>query len=414
MTTFTLISSLIGLCIFIFGIYRLSTIIHKNTLKGKDDELKTRLSSIDIFLLLLAIGLVILSFLTPFIFTRASVSNDFDFTSTGQIGDTIGGLMSPFINLSAVIVTGLAFYMQYKANKLQVKIFKKQLEETQNQFRTEQEKQERNSLKQRFESQFYEMLRLHKENVNEIEIDAKKRYINENANFDEEPEKYYEYVDYVISKRNAFVEMQKELEFMIAKLELSDTPELNFESFQTIYEIYFWGLLGYESIAEQFTDESSKKFEDMLYNIQQSQYSKDIFSFNTDIPFDIPAFKGHSNFLGHYYRHLFHTVKFVVNFNSEIIEEEEKTKYLRLLRAQLSNHEQALLFYNWLAQYGSAWENDTNNFLTKYKMIHNLWYRELPQKSFIQNKLKKLVEKYKTFERRDELFEMGDSIIENS
>ena len=47
-------------------------------------------------------------------------------------------------------------------------------------------------------------------------------------------------------------------------------------------------------------------------------------------------------------------------------------------------------------------------------MIHNLWYRELPQKSFIQNKLKKLVEKYKTFERRDELFEMGDSIIENS
>ncbi len=50
MTTFTLISSLIGLCILIFGIYRISTIIHKNTLKDKDDELKTSLSSIDIFL----------------------------------------------------------------------------------------------------------------------------------------------------------------------------------------------------------------------------------------------------------------------------------------------------------------------------------------------------------------------------
>lgn len=45
----------------------------------------------------------------------------FDFSNTGQVGDTIGGIMGPFVAIAAAILTFLAFWVQYKANELQRK-----------------------------------------------------------------------------------------------------------------------------------------------------------------------------------------------------------------------------------------------------------------------------------------------------
>ena len=67
------------------------------------------------FLIVIAFCFVIGSFLSPVILT-ADRFKDFFPQATGFAGDTIGGLMNPFIALAGVIVTGLAFYMQYKAN----------------------------------------------------------------------------------------------------------------------------------------------------------------------------------------------------------------------------------------------------------------------------------------------------------
>ena len=39
-----------------------------------------------------------------------------DFTQTGQIGDTIGGTMGPFVAIVAAILTFVAFWVQYQAN----------------------------------------------------------------------------------------------------------------------------------------------------------------------------------------------------------------------------------------------------------------------------------------------------------
>ncbi|AYM99897.1 hypothetical protein [Chryseobacterium sp. 3008163] len=67
-------------------------------------------------------GVIILfSFISPYIFTQFTSS--IDFTDTGQIGDTFGGIINPFIALSGIILTFLAFYMQIKANQIQVEQF---------------------------------------------------------------------------------------------------------------------------------------------------------------------------------------------------------------------------------------------------------------------------------------------------
>lgn len=68
----------------------------------------------------------------------------FNFNETGQIGDTIGGIMGPFVAIAAAILTFLAFWVQFKAN----------------------EQQRKDIALERFESNFFELLHFHQEITN--------------------------------------------------------------------------------------------------------------------------------------------------------------------------------------------------------------------------------------------------------
>lgn len=78
-----------------------------------------------LILLLVAFLLVVFAFFAPSFLTRYCS----EYENCGQIGDTIGGLMNPFISIAAVIVTGLAFYAQYEANqKIETQIKNEKIE----------------------------------------------------------------------------------------------------------------------------------------------------------------------------------------------------------------------------------------------------------------------------------------------
>ncbi|RYX87135.1 hypothetical protein EON73_01995 [bacterium] len=89
--------------------------------------------------------------------------------------------------------------------------------------------------------------------------------------------------------------------------------------------------------------------------------------------------------LGHYYRHLFQTVKYINEQN--ILKYKEKYEYIKTLRAQLSTPEQYLLFFNSISVIGRDWEFNNittkNTFktvnrllITKYNLIKNIpdWF----------------------------------------
>jgi hypothetical protein len=98
-------------------------------------------------------------------------------------------------------------------------------------------------------------------------------------------------------------------------------------------------------------------------------------------------------------------VKFVA-YSDAITDYKSKMKYLKILRAQLSNHEQILLFYNWLSTgYGGDWENEENKFFTEYKIIHNLWVGELFQHQYIVDAVNGLIDKYNSNPKETPLFE---------
>lgn len=305
------------------------------------------------------IGLLILCLL-PFLLTRNGLSC-FDYTATGQIGDTIGGIAGPIIALVAAILTFLAFWIQVQANKAQTSQF---------------DKQDIDTKIDRFENKFYELLRLHKENVNEISIDG--------------------YDQRKIEKRKAFVSMYREFRnaFFVTKIKYEEL--LKSQELKTLYSdedllrlayIFFYAGVGIHS--EKLTKAmAGNQFDEVLFTNVNKEFEgiqaihefsiKKYFLPELEIaglgksmtPKSYKPFVGHMNRFGHYYRHLFQTVKFVVNQDSKLINESQKLEYLRTLRAQLSDHEQVLLYYNAIVGFGEAWL--TNKYFTDYKMIHNL------------------------------------------
>lgn len=88
----------------------------------------------------------------PYIFTRKPLPifiDCLDFTNTGAIGDTIGGIMGPFVAIIAAGLTFMAFWVQYKANI-----------------------QQRHDIAiERFESNLFEMIHIQQEIINGLLIE---------------------------------------------------------------------------------------------------------------------------------------------------------------------------------------------------------------------------------------------------
>jgi hypothetical protein len=59
--------------------------------------------------------LLVFTFFAPILFTSFTI---IDFSNTGEIGDTIGGITAPFVNLVAAFLVYISFREQIKANKL--------------------------------------------------------------------------------------------------------------------------------------------------------------------------------------------------------------------------------------------------------------------------------------------------------
>ncbi|WP_421876340.1 hypothetical protein [Marinoscillum sp.] len=73
-----------------------------------------KIEKIDLIAVLIA--LVIL--LMPWVLTGRAIIQGLDFSNSGQIGDTIGGITAPFIGLISAFVVWKAFKAQIDANKL--------------------------------------------------------------------------------------------------------------------------------------------------------------------------------------------------------------------------------------------------------------------------------------------------------
>jgi hypothetical protein len=335
-----------------------------------------------------------------------------EFEKTGQIGDFIGGVVG-------TIISAAGFYFLYLTFNEQRKSFEKE----------------------RLESKFFDLIKLHRDNVVELSFDGTQLSEDDDSLFIEKRIYNGKSVFKVIF--NQFIICKNELNpFMRRKKmflpeyekELLENPiikkhKINITVLAKIdicYSIVFYGL-GSEGLLilrnnfskkykENFIDDilrflslkpanddnilkkwmivSNKntrgkrnKLVEGIYNWRKtknidkdSDFTETINNYHNRY---IKYYGGHQFRLGHYYRHLFQVIKYI---NKQLnIDFETKYEYVKILRAQLSTYEQAVLFLNSLSKMGSVWELNPEideklkgfnkkdfELITKYNLIKNV------------------------------------------
>lgn len=322
--------------------------------------------------------LTIFTLFAPLIFSiRPSLYDfpeNFDKIATGI------GVMSPFVAICAAILTYLAFRMQFLANK-------KMLDD---------------SARQQVERQFYEMLKIHKDNVDKLQWKIFESETENVVGLKHLNSNYGNTLTTGLTKEYTHIPRNGNavLSFFLNELILiylcvhelwkwknSDKHDI----FYAAYEIFFEGIQKSSKLGSS-EKELMRKIQDKIRDPGASGnfLDTDIYKKCGKIG-RCNVFSGHRDVLNSYYRHLYYTVKSVVD--TPIYDYGERLKYLKLLRAQMTSEEQVLLLFNWYAGYGTEWEckkeNIENHFFTEYKMIHNIEKTDV-ECVFSEDELKKL------------------------
>ena len=307
------------------------------------------------YLILLAAGFILFSFFAPAVFDEHSGIEH----------------MLPFVAIAAAILTFLAFLIQHQANV--------QLSN--------------DNKKQQLERQFYEMLKIHCDNVKNLHIES--LYTDPTTG---------NHSQKTATGHDFFRCLLEEFDLIYAKIYESEKNE---DIFNKAYRTFFFGI---DSAARELKKETAETFRSFVF-----QNTNTLFWQNHPklIPTRDSLFTGRMDQLVPYYRHLFLMVKTVVQFDDELFPYEDKRQFLRILRAQLSSAEQVLLYYNWKSGCGEKWEEDSsitngNHFFTDYRMIHNI----IPKDCWVfssDETLQSLLEKnpnYMKINDNDTLFEL--------
>lgn len=293
--------------------------------------------------------------------------------NAAQIGDLIGGIVGTIFAIGGTILIYATFSQQSE-----------------------------NFKRERFESRFFELIKVYRECVEEMNIGDK------------------------VLGRKCFVSMFREFSFLY--LLVKNVYEVNFskenkkiftekELCSIAYKIFFFGI-GYDSEKMYRSQLSSEELElfklirkellhtQLVYwketgenkseerkllimdtetfrlvsqNVTENFWEEMAANEDKGIKYYEPQyfpFDGHTSRLGHYYRTLFQIVRFVVQHEGTILKHDECLDYLKILRTQMSNAEQLLLYYNGVIGFGEKWLNDIKNknanYFIDYKMIHNV------------------------------------------
>lgn len=135
----------------------------------------------------------------------------------------------------------------------------------------------------------------------------------------------------------------------------------------------------YEALSEDITTADSDSIEIPLNGTSSDQNEKPKYEIDDELKESARGKKGrelllliydhffhlHQSDLGHYFRHLYHIVRFAERSS---LSDSEKIEFIKILRAQLTNYELLLLAYNGLHEYGSKFKP----LIEKYELLKSL------------------------------------------
>lgn len=344
-----------------------------------------------------------------------SIWENFDLVGTGkiswentsQISDFFGGVVGTLLSAMGFILIYLSFNSQTET----------QIDQK-NQF-----------LESQIENRFIELIKIHKETVKDLEYEGLEKLngqkvidfiVNQFEACFKEIEPFFKEINPNNLYKTEILSGIKEMAILrslnliqLAKIDIAysivffgtskdDLKSLNRLLKQQYNEILIDNVLSFIKLKSSKTenlekweiiqkkDLSSQQISTILNKYKQdrtvnktqfdSDY-QDAFEFLLNKSQTDKYYGGHQYKLGHYFRHLFLTVKYINE--QKIIDYKKKYNYVKMLRAQISTIEQYLIFYNSLSFMGRAWElehinstpsNDQKNswLFTKYNFVKNI------------------------------------------
>lgn len=264
-------------------------------------------------ILVLAIGFAAMNLI--FIAQAFRATDTVNPASAGQLGDFVGGYIGTFFALASVVLLTATLRNQRRSSQIL-----------------------------NFEAKYFELLRLHRDNVAELEVQN-------------------------VTGRKLFVVLIREFR---SALQVTKRVAENHSQVLTQRQIthitYYCLFFGTGPNSTRMLSRSLSSFEPAfitdlgreLGSTSAKQSAQD------EKKLAYVPFEGHQSRLGHYYRHLYQAIRYVDQQTISI----DKYQYVKTIRAQLSNHEQALLLLNSLTPIGQNWWSE--GYMLRYRMVQNI------------------------------------------
>ena len=200
--------------------------------------------------------------------------------------------------------------------------------------------------KQQFENKFFELLKIYRENVKEMEhkpsvgpkVHGRSVFVALKKQYGE----IYKKINQIVKEENCEIDKKDivNISFLIQFIGIGDTSY---------------------PILDKYLEKYKTSHKDLIDKINF------VFSFEARSGSKID---GHQSRLGHYYRHLYQTVTFIDK--TEYLSNDEKYFYVKTIRAQMSTFELAMFFINALSDFGQPWTIGDPSLIMKYKLIKNI------------------------------------------
>lgn len=406
------LSALLSIFLYLFFLF---TIVYLIIVKSSFKSKKSKFDRISLYLLILGGILILFSILSPaiifgFFDLKATQENSTEsiYAQTGPLGDTLGGVMNPFIAIAGVIITGLAFYAQYNANLA----FLEANEDLKKQFKVQQ-----------FESQLYKLLDYHRSNVIDMEFVERnkdfrgqkvfksiitdievlfaelKRFFDAFNSNEILTDEFKNQLEEIKKDRNEIeiLELARiNLAYYIVFIGLSATDTLTLmRTLKRFYDMTFltevlfyfrlkpsdptlmedWKLINKNILVKGFKTKYKDWTKEIKEEDHQSEHDQDLNSALYNLSTAFRYYGGHQFRLSHYFRNLFYIFKLISG--ADFLEQGQKKEYSKIIRSQLSTFELYLLFYNSVSKMGWNWEfNNLNKnefqLISRYKIIKNI------------------------------------------
>lgn len=259
-------------------------------------------------------------------------------TYSYNVVNTISGILTPLFSLLAVIAAFVTLYRQRKQNAIQ-----------------------------NFESHLFQMI--------DLQHKLEEKVVNKHGSFRDLYEQfcaiYAEVWNFVNKSRVIDERWVKEFSLKISNYIFYFGADQDFICDKTDERLIERYCLEEEKLKSLINELNNKLYEKYMYMAKEKCYK--LIQEKTDKLFCNQK----SEELGIYYRNLFNAIRYI---DWECPDEDKKEYYAKLVRTNLSDFAQLMLYYNMQGERGSAWlkkdevkspKNDNDCLLTRYKPIKN-------------------------------------------